>query len=157
MKIEVLAVGKTDDKYIDEGIRRYAERIKHYVPFELKTIPDIKNVRNMSEEQQKRLEGQAIMSELTTADVVALLDEKGRELTSREFADFCSKTALSGAKRLIFVIGGPYGFSDEVYARANHKISLSRMTFPHQLVRLIFAEQLYRAQTIIKGEPYHHD
>ena len=157
MKIELLAVGKTDDKYIDEGIRKYAERVKHYVPFEFNIIPDVKNVRNMTEEQQKRLEGQAIMNELTSADCVALLDENGREYTSREFANFCQKTAVSGAKRLIFVIGGPYGFSDEVYARANHKVSLSRMTFPHQLVRLIFAEQLYRAQTIIKGEPYHHD
>jgi 23S rRNA (pseudouridine1915-N3)-methyltransferase len=111
----------------------------------------------MSEEQQKRLEGQAILAEITSSDVVVLLDEGGKTFSSRGFADFYSRVAVSGAKRLVFVIGGPYGFSPEVYARANNKISLSLMTFSHQMVRLIFAEQFYRAHTIIKGEPYHHD
>lgn len=111
----------------------------------------------MSQEQQKRLEGQAILAEINTSDTVVLLDEGGKMYSSRNFADFFTRIAVSGTKRLVFVIGGPYGFSPEVYARANNKISLSPMTFSHQMVRLIFAEQLYRAHTIIKGEPYHHD
>lgn len=157
MKTILLAIGKTDESYLNEGINKYNTRISRYTPYEMKIIPDIKNSKSMSEEQQKRLEGQAILAEITTSDVVVLLDEGGKTFSSRGFADFYSRVAVSGAKRLVFVIGGPYGFSPEVYARANNKISLSLMTFSHQMVRLIFAEQFYRAHTIIKGEPYHHD
>lgn len=157
MKTILLAIGKTDDKYIEEGIGKYIDRLSHYIPFEFKILPDIKNVKNMSAEQQKHLEGQAILQEITTSDIVVLMDENGKEMPSKGFAEFYSRMELTGAKRLLFVIGGPYGFSNEVYERANHKISLSRMTFSHQMVRLIFVEQLYRAQTIIKGEPYHHE
>lgn len=157
MKTLLIAIGKTDEQYLEHGIKKYTDRIMRYAPFELKIIPDIKNVKNMSQEQQKRAEGQLILNELTTSDVVALLDEGGKEFTSRGFADFYTRIAVSGAKRLVFVIGGPYGFSPDVYARATHKISLSKMTYSHQMVRLVFAEQMYRAHTIIKGEPYHHD
>jgi 23S rRNA (pseudouridine1915-N3)-methyltransferase len=157
MKTILLAIGKTDEVYLNEGITKYTNRIIRYTPYEMKIIPDIKNSKNMSQEQQKRLEGQDILSELMSSDIVVLLDEGGKQYTSRSFAEFYTRIAVSGAKRLVFVIGGPYGFSQEVYSRANYKISLSPMTFSHQMVRLIFAEQLYRAHTIIKGEPYHHD
>lgn len=157
MKTTLLAIGKTDEVYLNEGITKYTNRIIRYTPYEMKIIPDIKNSKNMSQEQQKRLEGQAILAEINTSDTVVLLDEGGKMYSSRNFADFFTRIAVSGTKRLVFVIGGPYGFSQEVYSRANYKISLSPMTFSHQMVRLIFAEQLYRAHTIIKGEPYHHD
>lgn len=157
MKTLLLAIGKTDEAYLNEGIQKYSNRIARYTPYEMKIIPDIKNSKNMSHDQQKKLEGQAILAELTPADIVVLLDEGGKMFSSRNFADFFTRMTISGAKRLVFVIGGPYGFSPEVYARANNKVSLSPMTFSHQMVRLIFVEQLYRAQTIIKGEPYHHD
>ncbi len=157
MKTVLLAIGKTDSAYIQTGITDYVGRLSHYIPFDFLTLPDVKNVKNMTEEQQKVAEGKLILQQVENSDLLILLDEGGKMFTSREFAQYFVKTTLSGVRRAIFVIGGPYGFSQEVYSRANAKVSLSPMTFSHQMVRLIFIEQLYRAQTIIKGEPYHHD
>jgi 23S rRNA (pseudouridine1915-N3)-methyltransferase len=156
MKICLLVIGKTDESYLQKGIEIYLKRIPHYIPFEMKTIPDLKNSKNLSEEQQKEKEGELILQQLSTSDEVLLLDETGLENSSIDFARFLERKMVSGNKRLVFVIGGPYGFSGSVYARANGKVCLSRMTFSHQMVRLIFVEQLYRAMTILKGEPYHH-
>lgn len=157
MNTLLIVVGKTDAKFVQVGIEDYVSRLKHYIPFDIKALPDVKNVKNLSAEQQKAAEGKLILAQIESSDLVVLLDEGGRLLTSREFASHFVKIASSGVKRLVFIIGGPYGFSPEVYAKANSKISLSPMTFSHQMVRMIFVEQLYRAQTIIKGEPYHHD
>lgn len=157
MNTLLIVVGKTDAKFVQVGIEEYVSRLKHYIPFDIKVLPDVKNVKNLSAEQQKVAEGRLILSQIENSDLVVLLDEGGRMFTSREFAAHFVKIASSGVKRLVFIIGGPYGFSPEVYAKANSKISLSPMTFSHQMVRMIFVEQLYRAQTIIKGEPYHHD
>lgn len=157
MKVTLLVVGKTDDRYIKEGIERYAKRLKHYVDFQLEVIPDIKKTKNTTTDVQKIKEGEQILSKWMPAKEFHLFDEKGKTFSSREFAGFLNKKMLSGLKELVFVIGGPYGFSDEVYQKANTKISLSRMTFSHQLARLLCVEQLYRAFTILKGEPYHHD
>lgn len=157
MKIEILAIGKTQSKYLAEGIEGYCNRIGHYLPFELTVLPDIKTTRTLSEAVQKQKEGQLMLAAMQPSDFVVLLDERGREYTSREFAGFIEKKMASGLKRLLLVIGGPYGFSDEVYARADGKISLSRMTFSHEMVRLFITEQIYRAMTILRGEPYHHD
>ncbi len=157
MKTTLLAIGKTDNDFIETGIRKYTDRLAHYTQFELKIVPDIRNTKNLSEEQQKQQEGEALLAQIAAGDVVCLLDEKGTEMTSREFASYIERIGLTGSKRLVFVIGGPYGFAQSVYDRTNFKISLSRMTFSHQMVRMIFAEQLYRAHTILKGEPYHHD
>lgn len=157
MNTTLIVVGKTDAKYIQTGIDEYVSRLKHYIPFDIKVLPDVKNVKSLSTEQQKVAEGKLILAQLEPSDLVLLLDEGGKMFSSREFAAHFVKIASSGVKRLVFVIGGPYGFSDDVYAKANSKISLSPMTFSHQMVRMIFVEQLYRAQTIIKGEPYHHD
>lgn len=156
MKIELIQVGKTVNKIFVEGINEYLGRIKHYVPFNITTIPEIKNTKSLSESQQKTLEGTLIFKQLQAQDTVVLLDEHGKEFRSVEFAAWLEKQQQV-ARRLVFVIGGPYGFSDDVYERANSKISLSKMTFSHQMVRLIFCEQLYRACTIIQGEPYHHE
>lgn len=156
MKIELIQVGKTVNKIFVEGINEYLGRIKHYVPFNITTIPEIKNTKSFSESQQKTLEGTLILKQLQAQDTVVLLDEHGKEFRSVEFAAWLEKQQQV-ARRLVFVIGGPYGFSDDVYERANSKISLSKMTFSHQMVRLIFCEQLYRACTIIQGEPYHHE
>lgn len=157
MKIKLLAIGKTDDAYIQTGIQKFEARLKHYTPFEIQIIQDIKNSKNLSIPQQKEKEGELILSSIELSDKIILLDENGSTYSSREFSEFIQKQMLSGFKNLIFVIGGPYGFSDDVYKRANGKISLSKMTFSHQMVRLIFTEQLYRAMTILKNEPYHHD
>lgn len=157
MKIQLLVVGKTDDAYIDEGVNRYVERVRHFVPFEIKVIPDIKNRKTLTEDQQKKAEGALILAQIQPSDIVVLLDENGRQFSSRGFADFIEKQTGASNKRLVFVVGGPYGFSEEVYAKASSRISLSLMTFSHQMVRLVFAEQLYRAYTILKGIPYHHD
>lgn len=138
------------------GINDYAERISHYMPFNITTIPELKNTKNLSEEQQKQAEGELILKQIHPSDSVVLLDEHGKELRSIEFAHWL-ELKRNTARRLVFVIGGPYGFSPAVYARANEQISLSRMTFSHQMVRLVFTEQVYRACTIIKGEPYHHE
>jgi len=157
MKICLLVIGKTDESYLQKGIDIFLNRIPHYISFEMKVIPDLKNSKNMSEDQQKEKEGELILQQLTSSDELILLDENGLEYSSVKFARFLEKKMISGIKRLVFVIGGPYGFSQEVYSRGNGKASLSKMTFSHQMVRLIFAEQLYRALSIIKGEPYHHE
>lgn len=157
MKIVLLAVGKTSTDYLIKGIEGFIKRINHYVPMELSIIPDLKSTKGLTEETQKVREGQAMMAALQPGDVVVLLDECGKEYTSREFASQIDRKMVQGIKRLVFVIGGPYGFSQEMYDRANEKISLSRMTFTHEMVRLFFVEQIYRAMTILRGEPYHHD
>jgi 23S rRNA (pseudouridine1915-N3)-methyltransferase len=156
MKIKLLCIGKTDSDYISKGLKEYENRLKHYISFESVYIPDLKNSKNLSENQQKEKEGELIKNQIKETDFIVLLDERGRDFTSIEFSKFIEKQMVSGSKGLIFVIGGPYGFSKDMYERANAKISLSKMTFSHQMVRLIFTEQLYRAMTIIKGEPYHH-
>ncbi len=157
MKIVLLTVGKTTAKNIVSGIEMYTERIRHYVPFELVSIPDLKSTAALSADQQKVREGQGIIAALNPGDRVVLLDDRGEMLTSRKFAQRIQQRMSAGVKRLVFVVGGPYGFSEEVYARADARLSLSAMTFPHDLVRLLFIEQLYRAMTILKGEKYHHD
>lgn len=157
MKILLLVIGKTDEPYIETGLAKYINRIVHYAPFEVKVIADIKNRRALSEEQQKKAEGELILAQLANGDDVILLDENGKQFNSRRFSQFLERKMGNSARRIVFVIGGPYGFSDEVYDKASEKISLSPMTFSHQMVRLIFLEQLYRAFTIIKGESYHHD
>ena len=156
MKTLLVLVGKTANKHFVVGIKDYHERIEHYMPFDITVIPELKNTKNLSNEQQKEREGELILEQIKPMDTVVLLDEHGEEYRSIEFANWLQKKRLT-ARRLVFVIGGPYGFSPSVYSRANEKISLSRMTFSHQMVRLIFTEQLYRACTIIKGEPYHHE
>lgn len=156
MKTLLILVGKTTDKHFIAGIKGYAERITHYMPFEIKVIPEIKNTKSISEDQQKEKEGELIIKHIQNSDTVVLLDEHGAEYRSTEFAQWLQKKQ-NVCRRLIFVIGGPYGFSEAVYKRAEEKVSLSKMTFSHQMVRLIFTEQIYRACTIIKGEPYHHE
>ena len=157
MKTCLLVIGKTDAAYIREGIEEYERRLKRYIPYEMKVLPDVKNARNMGESLQKEKEGEMILEQLQATDLVVLLDEKGRQYTSVEFSEYLAQKMLGGIKRLVFVIGGPYGFSEMVYQRANDKLSLSKMTFSHQMVRMIFAEQIYRAMTILQGEPYHHE
>lgn len=157
MNIELVVVGKTDMKEVEALVMQYTKRLNHYVKFAITTIADVRNMKKLSETEQKRLEGEAIMRVITDSDFVMLLDEHGAELRSIEFADLLQRRMLAGTKRLIFVIGGPYGFSEAVYQRANSKLSLSKMTFSHQIVRAIFTEQLYRAFTILKNEPYHHE
>jgi 23S rRNA (pseudouridine1915-N3)-methyltransferase len=156
MKIKLIVVGKTDASYIQQGIDLYANRLKHYVPFHLEIIPDIKNTKKLSEEQQKVLEGQKILEKVNAGSDIVLLDEKGKEYNSVSFSSFLQKKMNSGIKELVFVVGGPYGFSKELYSKANGKVALSQMTFSHQMVRLFFVEQIYRGMTILKGEPYHH-
>lgn len=151
-----MAVGRTTIDFVIRGIDEYLHRLQHYIPAETKIIADIKR-KGLPPERQKQLEGEAILAALQPADTVILLDENGREYTSREFAAGIERLMNSGAKRCVFIVGGPYGFSPAVYERANSKVSLSRMTFNHEMVRLFFVEQLYRAQTILRGEPYHHD
>ena len=157
MKIELIVVGKTDASYFIEALEEYRKRLVHYIPFEMETIPDIRNTKNLSEKQQKEKEGELILRSLLPGDRVVLLDEHGREYSSMDFAAYLSEKMLNVPKRLVFIIGGPYGFSDPVYKAANEKISLSRMTFSHQMIRVIFVEQLYRAMTILHHEPYHHE
>ncbi|WGF92505.1 23S rRNA (pseudouridine(1915)-N(3))-methyltransferase RlmH [Aequorivita marisscotiae] len=156
MKITLLAIGKTDNKQLQVLIDDYTKRLGFYVSFEMEVIPDIKKAKNLSETLQKQAEGEEILKRISTADVLILLDEKGKSHTSIGFANFLQKKMNSGLKNLVFVIGGPYGFSDAVYERANGKVSLSSMTFSHQMVRLFFIEQLYRGFTILRNEPYHH-
>lgn len=156
MKTLLLLVGKTQDKHFIAGINDYAERIGHYMPFEIKVIPELRNTKSQSEQQQKTQEGELLLKQLQPSDTVVLLDEHGTEHRSIEFAAWLQKKQNT-ARRLVFIIGGPYGFSEAVYKRANEMVSLSRMTFSHQMVRLVFVEQIYRACTIIKGEPYHHE
>ncbi len=157
MRISLLTVGKTNDLSFKNAISEYQKRLKFYISFDIEEIPSLKNTKNLTEDNQKQKEGELILKNLQPDDEVILLDDKGNEFTSKQFASFIEKKSASGLKRLVFVVGGPYGFSQEVYQRANDKVSLSRMTFSHQMVRLIFVEQLYRSMTIIKGEPYHHE
>ena len=157
MRITFMLVGATDKKYLLEGIEDYQKRLIHYLPFEVKVIPDIRNARNLSADQQKEREGKAILDLVSAGDELVLLDVEGSEFSSPGMATWIEKRMLAGTRQLIFVVGGPNGFSEAVYKSAYSKMSLSRLTFPHQLVRLLFIEQLYRAMTIIKGEPYHHD
>ncbi|MBQ2364564.1 MAG: 23S rRNA (pseudouridine(1915)-N(3))-methyltransferase RlmH [Alistipes sp.] len=157
MNIELVVVGKTDMKEVEALVAMYTKRLNHYVRFAITTIADIRNTKKLSEAEQKRLEGEAILRLITESDHLMLLDEHGAELRSIEFADMLQRRMSAGTKRLVFVIGGPYGFSEAVYQRANSKLSLSKMTFSHQIVRAIFTEQLYRAFTILKNEPYHHE
>ena len=157
MKIKLLAVGKTDNKNLVQLIDEYQNRLKHYIKFELEIIPDIKNVKNLSEIQQKEKEGKIILSKLKNTDELILLDDKGKHYASMEFSNYLQKKMNSGIKQLVLAIGGPYGFSSEVYKKANGKISFSKMTFSHQMIRLFVVEQLYRGFTILKNEPYHHE
>lgn len=156
MKVTFLVIGKTDQKYLQEGISIFEKRIGHYLPYEMKIIPDIKNTKKLSESQQKEKEGELILQQIQNSDVMILMDERGQMFDSIGFSKYLEKKMVMGTKNLVFVIGGPYGFAPKVYDRANGKISLSNMTFSHQMVRLIFVEQLYRAMTILKNEPYHH-
>lgn len=157
MKITLAVIGKTEVGFVRQGIDEYVKRLQHYVQFDIRYIGDVKATRNMTEAQQKDAEGKMLLAALETSDHVVLLDEHGSERTSVEYSEWLQRRMSSGCKRLVFVVGGPYGFSKEVYDRANEKISLSKMTFPHELVRLIFVEQLYRAFTILRHEPYHHE
>ena len=157
MKIKLLTIGKTDNKHLIQLIEEYQNRLKHYIKFELEIIPDIKNVKNLSEIQQKDKEGELILLKLQNTDQLVLLDDKGKDFSSIQFSQYLQKKMNSGIKQLVLVIGGPYGFSDTVYKKSNGKISLSKMTFSHQMIRLFTVEQLYRGFTILKNEPYHHE
>lgn len=157
MKITLAVVGKMANGYLTDGINEYTKRLSFYVPFNIQYINDAKNTKKQTESQQKTQEGQNILATLDSSDYVVLLDEHGKEFTSVEFSKYIERKMVTVAKRLVFVVGGPYGFSEDVYHRANEKISLSKMTFSHEMIRLIFTEQLYRAMTILKGEPYHHE
>lgn len=157
MEIELLTVGKTTIKFVIEGTEEYLRRLKHYIPYRITPLPDIKKTASFSVERQKEAEGEMILSKLLPSDFVVLLDERGREYSSIEFSGFLEKQMIAGRKRVVFVVGGPYGFSRAVYDRADGKVSLSKMTFNHEMVRLFFTEQVYRAMTILRGEPYHHE
>lgn len=157
MEIVLMTVGKTTISYIKEGILEYCKRLKRYIPYSIMELPDAGKAGKISESEQKIAEGKMILKNIKTGDFVILLDERGKEYTSREFSTEIEKLMGSGRKRAVYVIGGPYGFSDEVYARADAKMSLSKMTFNHEMVRLFFTEQIYRAVSILNGLPYHHD
>ncbi|GAA4281617.1 23S rRNA (pseudouridine(1915)-N(3))-methyltransferase RlmH [Gaetbulibacter aestuarii] len=156
MTITLITIGKTDNPQLQELISLYQDRLKYYIKFDLDIIPDVKNAKKLTETLQKQKEGELILKKINPGDVVILLDEKGKQFTSVQFSEYLQKHMNSGVKRLIFVIGGPYGFSDEIYQKSNGKLSLSKMTFSHQMVRLFFVEQLYRGFTILRNEPYHH-
>ncbi len=157
MKITLLTVGKTTNVNLVTLQDEYQNRLKFYIPFEMVVIPELKNTKNLSIAEQQEKEADLILKQLETSDEVVLLDDKGKQFTSMGFSEYISKKMLASHKRMVFVVGGPYGFSERVYNRANGKVSLSAMTFSHQMIRLIFVEQLYRAMTILKGEPYHHE
>jgi 23S rRNA (pseudouridine1915-N3)-methyltransferase len=157
MKITLLSLGKTEEKYIKEGIEIYLKRLKHYIKLEVNDLPELKNTKHLSTDQQKKKEAEMLLKCISNTDYIVLLDERGTEMTSLLFADYLNKRMLASTQNLVFVIGGPYGFDQSFYDRANDKISLSKMTFSHQMVRLFFVEQVYRAFTILKGEPYHHE
>ncbi|PIB27824.1 23S rRNA (pseudouridine(1915)-N(3))-methyltransferase RlmH [Maribacter sp. 4G9] len=156
MTIKLLAIGKTDSKELQKLISIYHQRLNHYIKFELEIIPDLKKTKSLSEEQQKTKEGDLILKSLSSTDVLILLDENGKQHSSIEFSNYLQKKMNSGLKQLVFLIGGPYGFSEEIHKKALGKVSLSKMTFSHQMVRLFFIKQLYRAFTILRNEPYHH-
>lgn len=157
MKITLLTVGKTEDTYLKDGIDKYTKRLKHYIKLDIIDLSELKNTKALTTDQQKTKEAELILKKLANTDHVILLDEKGMEFTSQKFANFLDKKAIGSVQNLVFIVGGPYGFDQSVYDRANDKLCLSRMTFSHQMVRLFFIEQLYRAYTILKGEPYHHE
>ena len=157
MKAALLVVGKNPGGYLTEGIKEYTKRLSFYLPFSIEYVNDVKNTKSLSFDQQKQSEGVALLNAIDKSDFVVLLDEHGKEYTSMEFSKYIEKKMASVPKRLLFVVGGPYGFSDDVYKRANDKLSLSKMTFSHEMIRLLFTEQLYRAMTIIHHEPYHHE
>jgi 23S rRNA (pseudouridine1915-N3)-methyltransferase len=157
MKVTLLVVGKTNESYFIDAVNEYVKRLKHYLPFETETIPDVKNAKNLSIDQLKEKEGDEILKYIDSGDFVILLDEHGKEFTSVKFADYLEKKMMTGEKRILFIIGGAYGFSQKVYDKASDKLAMSKMTFSHQMIRLIFTEQLYRAMTILKGQPYHHE
>ena len=157
MKIVLLTIGKTSERYLIEGIAQYQKRLKHYTQFEMLEIPNFKNAKNFSNAELMKKEGEMIFKQLKNSDHLVLLDDKGKDFTSTKFAQKLQSWMLSGKKRLVFVIGGAYGFSSDVYARGNEKLSLSKMTFSHQMVRLFFVEQIYRGYTILNNEPYHHE
>ena len=156
MNISLILIGKTDENYIETGLSEYLKRLKKYVNFEIFIIPRNKNSKNLSENEQKKYESKKIMEKISKSDYLVLLDEKGKSRSSTEFADFLNNRMSSGIKNLVFLIGGPYGVDNSVYERANYKLSLSKMTFSHQIIRLFFLEQIYRAFTILNNEPYHH-
>jgi len=156
MKITFLVLGKTEDAYLKDGIDKYVKRLKHYTRLEVAELPELKNTKALTQDQQKAKEAELLFKKINATDYVILLDERGAELSSKQFATYLEKRAHAGAD-IIFIVGGPYGFDQSVYDRANDKLSLSRMTFSHQMIRLLFTEQLYRAFTILKGEPYHHE
>ncbi len=156
MKITLLSIGKTQDNFIREGIEKYVNRLKHYVKFQIVEIPELKDTKNLSEAQQKSKEAELLLKHIQTHDFIILLDENGKDYSSVAFATYLQKKMISGGNHAVFIIGGPYGFDQSVYDAAKERIALSKMTFSHQMVRFFFVEQLYRAFTIIKGEPYHH-
>ena len=157
MKITFLTIGKTEDKYLLEGMEKYLKRLKHYITFKVLELPELKNTKSLSEDQQKAKEAELIFKNISNTDQLVLLDENGVNYSSMQFSGFLNKKMIGSVQHLVFVVGGPYGFSNDVYNRAHEKISLSKMTFSHQMVRLFFIEQVYRAFTIMKGEPYHHE
>lgn len=157
MKLTFICIGKTGKSFLEDGEKEYLNRLKHYVKMERIEIPDLKNAKKLTIDQIKKLEGDEILSKLPASEELILLDEKGKHFTSVQFADFLQKKFNQGGKGITFVVGGAYGFSEAIYARASGKISLSNMTFSHQMIRMIFFEQVYRAFTILKGEPYHHE
>ena len=157
MKIKLLSIGKTDNKQLIKLIDEYQNRLKYYIKFDMEIIPDIKNIKKISKIQQKKMEGELILSKLKNTDQMILLDDKGKDFTSIQFSKYLQKKMNSGIKQLVLVVGGPYGFSEAVYEKAIDKVSLSKMTFSHQMVRLFIVEQLYRGYTILKNEPYHHE
>lgn len=157
MKITLLTIGKTEDSYIKEGIEKYLKRLKHYISFKIVEVPELKNTKSLTIDQQKAREAEIINKNILNTDQLILLDEKGKEFSSVQFSGFLNKKMLGSVQHLVFVVGGPYGFDPSIQNRADDKISLSKMTFSHQMVRLFFVEQLYRSFTILKGEPYHHE
>lgn len=157
MKGVLIVVGKTTDKRFETIIQEYIERIRHYIPFTIEVIPELKNTKGLSQDEQKKREGEQILKSLQAGDYIVLLDEHGSERTSMDFASWMQKKMAAGPKRLVFIVGGPYGFSDAIHQKGNEEISLSRMTLSHQMIRMFFVEQIYRAMTILNGEPYHHE
>lgn len=157
MKGVLIVVGKTTDKRFEAIIQEYIERIRHYIPFTIEVIPELKNTKGLSQDEQKKREGEQILKSLQAGDYIVLLDEHGSERNSMDFASWMQKKMAAGPKRLVFIVGGPYGFSDAIHQKGNEKISLSRMTLSHQMIRMFFVEQIYRAMTILNGEPYHHE
>lgn len=157
MEIELLTVGKTTIRFVEDGIAEYSKRLKHYIPYFIKSLPDVKNASKMDQAKQKEAEGEKILDAISNSDFVVLLDERGKQYSSIEFSAFLEKQMISGRRKVVFVVGGPYGFSQPVYNRADSLLSLSKMTFNHEMVRLFFTEQIYRAMTILRGEPYHHE